>query len=111
MKAVRGSSSLRGVHMYGATPFRVLAELGTAGLVLTGMSAAQAQTGPEVIASGLNNPPALSFSPDGALYVAEAGTGGSGPCFQGPEGQSCFGHTGSGARGERNSARAGRTVR
>jgi hypothetical protein len=50
----------------------------------------------EVIASGLNNPRGLTFRHDGGLYVAEAGTGGSGPCFPGPEGSPvCFGLSGS----------------
>ena len=79
----------------GETRSRVLLALGTAALLMTSMSPAQAQTGPEVIASGLNNPRGLTFSPDGGLYVAEAGTGGSGPCFIGPEGPTCFGKTGS----------------
>ncbi|WP_236789092.1 ScyD/ScyE family protein [Amycolatopsis sp. GM8] len=48
------------------------------------------------IASGLNAPRGLAFAPDGSLYVAEAGTGGAGPCVPGPEGgQVCFGTTGS----------------
>ena len=49
----------------------------------------------EVVASGLNNPRGLSFGPEGALYVAEAGSGGAGPCEEGPEGTRCFGTTGS----------------
>ena len=49
----------------------------------------------EVVASGLNNPRGLSFGPDGALYVAEAGSGGGGPCEQGPEGERCYGPSGS----------------
>jgi len=47
-----------------------------------------------VVASGLDNPRGLGFAPDGALYVAEAGKGGAGPCFQGPEGPACFGASG-----------------
>lgn len=48
-----------------------------------------------VVASGLNNPRHLSFSPNGDLYIAESGTGGTGPCITGGEGEACFGLTGS----------------
>src|SRR5215217_7600433 len=49
----------------------------------------------KVVADGLDNPRGIGFGPDGALYVAEAGSGGSGPCIQSPEGgESCFGRTG-----------------
>jgi hypothetical protein len=47
----------------------------------------------KTVATGLDNPRLLSFS-GGALYVAEAGVGGSGPCVEGPEGESCFGLSG-----------------
>jgi len=43
----------------------------------------------------LNNPRGLNFGSDGALYVAEAGSGGNGPCAPGPEGNRCYGESGS----------------
>lgn len=48
-----------------------------------------------VVATGLNNPRGLAIAPDGSVYVAEAGAGGSGPCVKGEGGPSCFGPTGS----------------
>jgi hypothetical protein len=47
-----------------------------------------------VIASGLDSPRGLGFAPNGTLYVAEAGVGGSGPCIPHPLGQICYGATG-----------------
>jgi hypothetical protein len=48
-----------------------------------------------VVADGLDNPRGIGFGPDGALYVAESGSGGSGPCVPSPEGgEACFGRTG-----------------
>jgi hypothetical protein len=54
--------------------------------------------GPRVVASGLNNPRQLAFSPGGQLYVVEAGLGGEGPCQVGELGRVCFGLTGSVAK-------------
>lgn len=49
----------------------------------------------EVIATGLANPRGMTFGEDGALYIAESGIGGDGPCAIGAEGnEECFGHTG-----------------
>ena len=81
--------------MKATSVWRGLALTGASALLLPAVPAAVAQQGPEVIASGLNSPRGLNFAPNGKLYVAEAGTGGSGPCFQGPEGPSCFGLSGS----------------
>jgi sugar lactone lactonase YvrE len=59
----------------------------------------------KVVAKGLNNPRGVGFGPDGALYVAESGSGGTGKCLPSPEGgaPSCFGRTGSVTRITRHS--------
>jgi hypothetical protein len=61
--------------------------------------------GLKVVAEGLNNPRGIGIGPDGALYVAESGSGGAGPCIPSPEGgaSSCFGRTGSVTRITRHS--------
>ncbi|ACZ31219.1 conserved hypothetical protein [Xylanimonas cellulosilytica DSM 15894] len=47
------------------------------------------------IARGLDNPRGLYVTPDGTVYVAEAGRGGAGPCFPSPEGgTACLGNSG-----------------
>jgi hypothetical protein len=47
-----------------------------------------------VVMTGLDNPRGLTVGKDGALYVAEAGRGGSGPCTMLRGQEVCFGHTG-----------------
>jgi sugar lactone lactonase YvrE len=63
--------------------------------------------GLKVVADGLDNPRGIGFGPDGALYVAESGSGGPGPenCIQSPEGgaPACFGRTGAVTRITRRS--------
>jgi hypothetical protein len=66
-------------------------------LVIAAAAAPQAAAAPakvDVIASGLDAPRHLAFGSRGDLFVAEAGKGGSGPCFAGPEGPACIGATG-----------------
>jgi glucose/arabinose dehydrogenase len=47
------------------------------------------------VASGLDNPRGMAFGPNGALYVAEAGEGGSDFCFEHPAlGPVCGGMSG-----------------
>ena len=47
-------------------------------------SAALAQAPSTVVMSGLDNPRGLAVAANGALYVAEAGHGGAGPCIVNP---------------------------
>jgi hypothetical protein len=59
--------------------FSIAALVGVVGL----FTAANAGAAPSVtvVMSGLDNPRGLAFGPEGALYVAEAGRGGPGPCI------------------------------
>ena len=80
-----------------ANRFRLAAVFVAAGTLcslLVTPGVAQAHRGPVTVAGGLDNPRGLAFGPDGSLYVAEAGRGGAGPCFPGPEGEACFGDSG-----------------
>ncbi|MDE9366080.1 ScyD/ScyE family protein [Luteipulveratus sp. YIM 133132] len=75
-----------------------VAMLAAAGIALTvaqvAAPSASAAPAPRPVATGLDNPRHLTFSPDGTLYVAESGRGGSGPCFGGAEGRVCLGASG-----------------
>jgi len=78
-----GSALLRSLLILGMSlaPIAAMADLGDA----------------TTIASGLANPRGIAFAPNGALYVAEAGSGGPGPCIPSPvpgNGDRCYGETG-----------------
>jgi sugar lactone lactonase YvrE len=67
----------------------------------------------DVIASGLNNPRGLGIAANGDLYVAEAGSGGTGKCRPSPDGQPvevCYGETGAITRIDLDGKRAPRRV-
>ena len=67
------------------------------GAIVVVPSATPAAAAPTIttIASGLDAPRGLSFGRNGALFVAEAGRGGDGACFPGPEGDNvCLGDSG-----------------
>jgi hypothetical protein len=73
------------------------AALAVAMAVAVAVSAAPVSADPswEVVASGLDNPRHLTFSPTGALYAVEAGRGGGGPCVEHPDlGEFCLGSSG-----------------
>jgi hypothetical protein len=66
---------------------------GTAFMALGVGEASQAAT-VRVFASGLDSPRGLTFDSNGALYVTEAGTGGTGSCIPGPDSSTrCYGAT------------------
>jgi len=58
----------------------------------------QVHTAVSVVMSGLDNPRGLAFGPEGALYVVEAGRGGSGPCLFLRGLSRCYGPTGAVSR-------------
>lgn len=72
----------------------------TLGLSLLPALAAADIGAAETIASGLSNPRGIAFTASGALYVAEGGAGGPGPCIPSPVApvNRCYGETGSVAR-------------
>jgi hypothetical protein len=71
----------------------------TAVVSASSISAAPVSADPQsqVVATGLDSPRHVTFSPTGALYVAEAGRGGEGPCSVHPDpnlGTFCLGFSG-----------------
>src|ERR671914_1651240 len=65
------------------------------GLLAPASLAAAQGADTEVIASGLRGPRGLAFGADDALFVAETGSGGAGPCTEHPIlGEACVGRTG-----------------
>ena len=72
-----------------------VASIALIGLGSLGGAASAVAQAPTVVMSGLDNPRGLAFSPNGALYVTEAGRGGAGPCETNGAGETrCFGRTG-----------------
>jgi hypothetical protein len=77
------------------TPFLSFLIAGVAlALVYPTTSLLQAQPTFQIVAKDLDNPRGLAFGPEGALYIAEAGRGGDGPCIEGAEGEACYGPSG-----------------
>lgn len=88
-----GGLRLAAIASSAAVGMALLAAPAQAGGAPRSGSGAPAQ--PSVIATGLDNPRQLSFTRSGALLVAEAGQGGTGPCIPSPEGgNACFGTSG-----------------
>ncbi len=87
------------IKLFVVLAIMVLAPLAVVAVVVNTTAQAaerQAQEGIEVVATDLDNPRGLTFGPDGSLFVAEAGQGGSGDCMPNPEGGEdvCYGETG-----------------
>lgn len=75
----------------------LLGSLAMCGALLLGVPAHGDVGAAVTIASGLANPRGLDFAPNGDLYVAETGSGGSGNCTFSPPNPSvnrCYGETG-----------------
>lgn len=79
---------------------------GLAGTVPAAQAEPRSPAAPVTVATGLVAPRHLSFSPNGQLFVAEAGVDGSGACLPNPEDPTgpavCLGMTGSVARVDAN---------
>lgn len=67
-------------------------------LAAAGVAGAVATPPFQTVMTGLDNPRGLAWGPQGALYVAEAGRGGTQPCFATPRGPAFAGPTGAVSR-------------
>ena len=74
----------------------VLAAITVVTILVPAPTPLQARATLQVVAQGLTNPRGLNFGPEGGLYVAEAGNGGTGPCIVigGSPMPACYGTTG-----------------
>jgi hypothetical protein len=79
---------------------RLWRRTGPVGSLLALGAFASAALAQEVVMSGLDNPRGLAFAANGALYVAEAGRGGAGPCVTNPGSGEvrCYGTSGAVSR-------------
>jgi hypothetical protein len=68
--------------------------LAQAVLVVVGLASPVAAQTVTLVMDELDNPRGLAFGPEGALYVAEAGRGGDGPCVEVRGQLRCYGPTG-----------------
>jgi hypothetical protein len=91
-RSVRWSQIMSGRTLLGAVAAAVAL---TAALAASPAVAAPSIT---VAMSGLDNPRGLAFGPQGALYVAEAGGGGEGPCITTGGVHFCYGPSGAVSR-------------
>ena len=74
----------------------VLAAITVVTILVPAPTPLQARATLQLVVQGLNNPRGLNFGPEGDLYVAEAGNGGTGPCIVigGSPLPACYGTTG-----------------
>jgi hypothetical protein len=77
---------------------RTLGALLAATLATLVVSSAAAAASVTTVMTGLDNPRGLAVGPEGALYVAEAGRGGPGPCVVLRGTPQCYGPTGAASR-------------
>lgn len=78
-KSSISSATRSGFIPRGAAICTGVATAGAAILLAASTALAGSGLTTQVVASGLNSPRHMTFGPDGALYVTEAGIGGSGP--------------------------------